>query len=362
MPRTPVVVLSTMDPVVRDAAVLALVADRPRTVVLRHDLRDDGLRRTVLCAGGVVEEGYVELGHGCIGCAVRADIVPALARLARDPRWDAVLLALPVSADSLPVARAVARAAQPGGPLEHVRLASVATAQELDGFDDDLLGGDLLVEWGLGFSEADRRPVAEAVAAQVAHADVVLVLPGAGPRAQVASDLLDHVRARDGRRVDLFAADPGALLRTEHDVRRGACRTDPRCARPVPGAPEGAGVWTLDLRSPLPVHPERFVEHVGRLGVGRLHGRGCFWVPSRPGSACAWHGVGGQVAVGSAGRWGGRVPQTRLVVTGVDDVRSDVLEAFAEVLLTPGELAAGPEVWRGRRDVLEPWLGQPERA
>jgi G3E family GTPase len=356
----PLLVLATVDPLLRDAVALGVVVDRPRTVVLRHDIVDGpdggGIRRVVADAGGVVEDVLVPLEHACLSCAVREDAVPTLERLARDPRWDAVLLALPVSAESLPVTRALGQGSRRGGP-RGLRLAGVLAALDLATFADDLLGYDLLAERGLALTEDDGRSVGEALAAQVGHADVVLVA-GDPVEHPVASDLLDHVRAADGRRVDgVYGADVDALLRGTHDVVVGDRRLDPSYAAPVPGAPTAHGVWTLDLRADRPMHPDRLVADVARLGQGEYRSRGHFWVPTRPDSVCGWDGAGGQLSVGAVGSWGRRTPVTRLVVTGIEDVRADLLAAFEDLLLTPAEHARGLGPWLGAPDVLAPWLG-----
>ncbi len=366
MQRKPLVVLVTIDPVVRDATVFGLVTDHPRMVVLRHDIQDGpdggGIRRVVVGAAGVIEDTLVPLEHACVSCAIREDAIPTLERLSRDPRWDAVLLALPVAAEPLPVTRALGWATRRGGNLRGLRLAAAVSALEIDTFEEDLLGDDLLDERGLALTEDDRRSVGEALAAQVGHADLVLVsghVAGFG----AASDLLDHVRAADARRVDgLYGADARELLAAEHDVRAGERRLDPMHVVPVTGAPTGRGAWTLVLASDRPLHPERLVEHVARLGSGRLRSRGRFWVPSRPDSVCVWDGAGGQLSIGSMGRWGRRQPDTRLVLTGLEDVRHELVAAFEDVLMTPGEHAAGLAPWLGRQDVLAPWLGDRSPA
>lgn len=65
-------------------------------------------------------------------------------------------------------------------------------------------------------------------------------------------------------------------------VRRGEFSTD------------GVGpAWTLDLRSPLPLHPERLLLAIEEIGGGPRGSRGCFWLPGRPGENCGWQGAGG---------------------------------------------------------------------
>ncbi|WP_309133700.1 GTP-binding protein [Cellulomonas sp.] len=364
--RTPVVVLSSIDPVERDAVVLGLLVDSPRVVALRHDIHDDedggSLRRVVVDASGVVEDETVPLEHACLSCAVREDAVPTLARLAADGRWDAIVLALPVSAESLPVVRALGWAMRPGEPLARLRLADAVATVDLATFEDDLLGDDLLVERGHALTEDDRRAVGEALAAQVAHADLVLVT---GDRRDhpVASDLLDHVRAADGRRQDgRYGAALADLVAHEHRPATAERRLDPAHVRPVPGAPTEHGVWSLDLRTPRPFHPERLLHGVHRLGDGRLRSRGRFWVPSRPDTLCVWDGAGGQLSIGAAGPWGTRLPDTRVVVVGTGDEAPALQDAFEDLVLSAAEMRAGLAPWLGRPDVLAPWLGERTSA
>lgn len=114
-PRVALSVLATIDPVLRDSTVFGLVVGAPRVVALRHDIRaaEDALRRVVVDATGVIEDEVVPLEHACLSCAVREDAVPTLRRLADDGRWDHVVLALPVAAESLPVVRALAAQTTP---------------------------------------------------------------------------------------------------------------------------------------------------------------------------------------------------------------------------------------------------------
>lgn len=359
--RLPLVLLATIDPVMRDSMVFGLLTDSPSTVLVRHDIVDAGddgyIRRVVMDGTGVIEDVRVPLEHACLSCAVREDALPVLRSLAGGGRWDSLALALPVSAESLPVSRALGMATRRGAELAGLRLASVIGAVDLERFVADVLGDDLLAERDLALTEDDRRSVGEALAAQVGHVDV-LVTSGDCGRHPVASDLVDHLRPHDGVRVDgLHDLDIAALLARTHDVDAGQRRLDPVHARAAAGH-TGNGVWTLELTSERAFHPERLVEHVSRLGLPDVRGRGVFWVANRPDSACGWDGAGGQLSIGELGAWGRRTPFTRLVLTGVGPHREDLRAAFDEILLTEAEVADGLLQWLGRPDVLEPWLGE----
>lgn len=399
----PVSVLATTDPVLRDSALFGLLMDAPGVVAVRHDIHADHLRRVVLDATGVLEDVIVPLEHACLSCAVREDAVPTIARLARDGRRTQVLLALPVSAEPLPAARALAIAAEPGGALDHTHVATSFAVVDLDALQQDLFGDDTLVERGLELTADDERSVGEALAAQIEQADLVVtssssiapsssvepaplvepvetshapsVEPVETPHAETwsatSSGLLDRLRGAGTRRVDgLHALSASTLAAATHSPARAERRAHPLGAVVFtgPGGLPGDRSWTLELRSALPFHPERVLDHIEELSAGGLRARGVFHVADRPGLACLWDGAGGQLAFADLGPWSevcaGTKPHTRIVVVGVaddrglglDGERERLRDAFHAALCTPEELAAGVE-WLWREDHLAPWLG-----
>jgi G3E family GTPase len=354
-------VLATTDPVLRELAILDVLVDSPRTAVLRHDLHvEDGeLHRVVLDGNGVVDDTRVPLAHACLSCSVREDAVPSIDRLTRDGRWDAVVLALPVTAESLPAARVLSWGTRPGGELRRARLASVACVTEAARLEHDLLDDDTLEERGLALHEEDDRSLGEAIAAQLEHADVVVLAETVGEgvtRAELrGSQLVDHLRGPGTARIEgLTHLTSEALASRRHDARVADHRSDPLHAH---AHTAHGDVWSLELASDRAFHPERLVERIEQLGAGRIRGRGVFWVPNRPDTVCVWDGAGGQLHVGTHGRWGRRARRTRLVLTGVGDERPALVRAFEDILATPSETADGGLAWLGRDDVLAPWLG-----
>ncbi|PZR54215.1 cobalamin biosynthesis protein CobW [Xylanimonas oleitrophica] len=372
----PLGLLAAVDPVLRESTLTGLVLDSPGTVAVRHDLLPDqgALRRVVLDSTGVIEDETVPLEHACLSCSVREDAVPTLARLAADGRWTSLVLALPTTAEPLPVARALAAFSEPGGELDLLHLSSTLAAVDLDTLEHDLLGDDLVGDRDLAMTDDDERAVGEALAAQLEQVDLV-VTTGADP---TGSGLLDGLRARESRRVDgLFELTTAHVMTARHDPAAAERRAHPLGAHGTraPSSETGREVqdatgdrsWTLVLESPLPFHPERLLANVERLSPERLRSRGVFHVPDRPDSVCLWDGAGGQLCVADLGTWdeaaAGTTPVTRIVVLGAGDPdeararRQRLVEAFYESLATPEECADGGLRWLGSTDVLAPWLG-----
>lgn len=348
----PVVVVSTVDPILREVAVASALTELPRTAVLRIDLHpDEGeLRRVISDSDGVVEDETVLMEHACMGCAVREDALPTLARMVGQRRWDRIVLLSPTTAEATPASRPLA--APDIARRLGIRLAGVLAVVDVDTVTDDIMGDDLLSDRSLAAGVDDQRSVGEALGAQLSHADLLLTV-GESP---AGLTLVDHLRGRGSDRSSLYDTAGVELFRSRHRAELAEARIDPRHLQP-PQAADAHGVWSLDLVSDRPLHPGRFLDRIEDLGTGRLRSRGRFVLPTRRDTVCVWDGAGGQVSIGHGGGWDSVAPSTRLVFTGVDDDRSRVRETFADVLLTDAEWVAGPDRWRHTDDGLADWLG-----
>lgn len=352
MERVPAVVLTAIDPILRDTALMCLLGDIPDAVALRYDMvHDEDLtaRRLTMTASGVVEDVVVHLNHVCPTCGVNEDVASAAATAIDTTGARCAIIAVPIGAPSHSTSKVLAAA-------DRIRLAAVVSACDTDRFLVDLLGDDLLSERDLHLFEGDERAVGQALATQVCHADIVLTAQRY-PQS-VGSELLDHVRAPDSHRVDAFTGvDLSRIVDHEHHVDDARRRMDPLCSLDVP--PRGTShVWSLTLTSDRPFHPQRLRENLATLALSNTYNRGYFWLPTRPFTACAWEGVGGQLSIGTIRDWGNDSPTTRLTFTGTDPgARNDLIEAFDASLLTAAEALAGPGSWMDLVDDYDPWLG-----
>lgn len=349
---TPLVLLTGIDADAMAHTMIGLQWDAPHAVNVRHeiDVERQVLTRIVSDMVGVVERTHIDLDHACVSCALREDVMPTLERLADDGRWGSIIAHLPVAAEATQVCRIVGHDDVLSGTLH---VASVLAVVNGPTVRTDLLGDDLLRERGLQTSAEDSRGVAETHAALVEYADAVVVVgeidetdrhlvsmllrPGAG-------DVLDHLQLDTASIV-------GA--RRPHDAAEAW--VDPGQTRSV-GLAQAGRAWTIELRSERPFHPERLMANLQELGGGARRSRGCFWLPTRPDDVCEWDGAGGQLSVGLC-EHGTAEPHTRILVTGIDDDRDQLLDLFRHCLITDDELAVRGTIWESNEDGYEPWLG-----
>lgn len=351
--RTPLVVVTGVNPDAMDSAMVSLSWDLPHAVAVRHriDPASQVLTRLVSDATGVLEHQEIALEHACVSCALREDILPTLERLARDGRWSSIVACLPTATEANQLSTVLARDSR---LARHLRLRSIVTALGSERLVEDLLGDDLLHERGLHTNPGDDRGLGEVACAQIEYADVLVL---AGEPEAGATDLVRALARPDALLLTgVDQLDGSDLSDGRHQPSRTAAWPSPVLDAEVPTVGDSLA-WRLDLSSPRPFHPERLLDQIERLGTGRHRSRGCFWVPTRPGTVQEWAGAGGQLSIGHHSTWDRRPPMTRLLFTGLGTTPTELVEAFEDLLITPTEALLDQRSWKVLEDGLEPWLG-----
>ena len=369
MERVPAFLVTGFDRPPMEAAVLGLAWDLPSPVTITHTVntKEQLLTRVVSDITGVIEQKIIHLDHACVHCAIREDIVPTLARLARSGRWESIVACLPAAADARQVCRMIGRDPE-RAPL--LRIAGVIAAFDGDDLEFDLTGDDLLYDRQLGVFEEDARGIAEVSSQLIEYADLVMVRSpedDSGEARESLAEGLAMVRslARPGAMVVTGwpGFDGSQLIEGIHDHD---CAEDWVADVPSHHPEPDAAAWRLELVADRPLHPERMVERIEDLGSGTFRSRGCFWVPTRPDWLCAWDGAGGQLSIGLGSRWNpDDRPVTHIVATGLKahgDPRERIRDAFEACLLTDDEITERGHAWEVWDDGLEPWLGEIRQA
>ncbi|WP_283251327.1 MULTISPECIES: GTP-binding protein [unclassified Actinomyces] len=388
MPRHALVLVSTVEPLLRDLAALTLGPEAPALIQVDvlacatacDDPADNGAPAVRLQGeAGVLD---VPMERECWTCSVRETLLSVAAERADGDGWSGgaddaggsdddgredtaaavpegtTVILLPPGLELVHLVPALATAL-----AEHVpgaRLAGVVHVIDASTAASTLLEHHPLSEVLAHLAPGDERCSGEVHMNALGYADLVLRL-GEDP---VGSDLIEHLRPHDT--LLLPGLDSPVLaeaLAVDHDAQAALARVHPATTRAW-GGPDDHGVRTLDLSSDLPFHPGRLRELVGDLAGRGLLARGCFWVPTRPGRVCAWEVAGGVVSVGDAGTWGQAgdgTARSHLVVTGLaDDAECEaVSRAFSRILLRSDELVEAL-AWPRYPDGLEDWLGVAE--
>jgi G3E family GTPase len=336
------------------------------------------------------EEKLVEMSNGCICCTLREDLLEEVGQLAREGRFDYLLIESTGISEPLPVAETFTFRDEEGRSLADVaRLDTMVTVVDGVNFLLDYQAAESLASRGETLGDEDERSITDLLIEQIEFADVILIskidlisqhereelsaiLRRLNAQAQIIPMVMGQVPLGNILDTGLFdferaAQAPGWLqeLRGEH----------------VPETEE-YGIASTAYRARRPFHPQRFFSFIDRPWPNGklLRSKGFFWLASKPEEAGSWSQAGGLMRHGFAGRWWRFVPKNQwpqdeestatimknwlaatgdcrqeLVFIGQDIDFAQLTAELDDCLLTDAEMALGVESWRLLPDPFGPW-------
>ncbi|MDI5985125.1 zinc metallochaperone GTPase ZigA [Halomonas sp. M4R5S39] len=336
------------------------------------------------------EERLVEMSNGCICCTLREDLLVEVGRLAREGRFDQLVIESTGISEPLPVAETFTFEDEHGRSLSSVaRLDTLVTVVDGVNFLDQYREAQSLAEAGESLGEEDERNVADLLVDQIEFCDVLLISK---------TDLIDAARLAELEAV-LHSLNPDAEL---IPMARGQVALDKvlatgrfsfERAQQAPGwlkelrgehvpETEEYGISSFAYHARRPFHPQKFHEllHGDWFGGRLLRSKGFFWLATRPQFAGQWSQAGGIAHHGFAGLFWKAVPESRwpddpeyraaimakwqepfgdmrqeLVFIGQHLDRERICRALDDCLLSDGELSAGKAVWEALPDPFPAW-------
>ena len=122
------------------------------------------------------EEKLVEMSNGCICCTLREDLLEEITRLAKDGKYDYLVIESTGISEPLPVAETFTFADENGVSLSDVaQLDTMVTVVDALNFLRDYDEALALHEVGESLGEEDERSVADLLVEQVEFANVLLI-------------------------------------------------------------------------------------------------------------------------------------------------------------------------------------------
>ena len=368
-----------------------------RVAVIVNDMSEINVDAELVRSGDAaidhVEERMVEMTNGCICCTLREDLLVEVSKLAREGRFDQLLIESTGISEPMPVAETFTFADETGRSLGDVaRLDTMVTVLDAGSFLADCEGIEEIASRGESLGPEDDRTVVDLLVDQVEFADVIVInkvdLASSAELARIEGIISRlNPRARTVRAtrgevslgmvldtglfdIDAAAAAPGwlATLRGEE----------------VPETEEyGIGSFVYERRRPF--HPERLWERLNRTWAGVIRAKGFFWVASRNNVAGQWSQAGRVLTVQPLGMWwaslapeeleesrglfeqsaaeewrepwGDRRQQLAFIGTEMDEAA--IVADLDACLLTDAEIELGVHEWMRMPDPLPAWRMAP---
>lgn len=389
-----------------------------KTTVLNHILNNrEGLRVAVIvndmseinidaqlvqgsAALSRVDERLVELSNGCICCTLRDDLLHEVAQLAREGRFDYLLIEASGMSEPLPIATTFALPDAAGRVLgEIARLDTTVTvvdaAHWLETYQSTQGGSS---SNGNGSGEQDAIPLAALLVEQVEFADVIIInkidiataaqiaqleglLRRLNGNARILKASYGQVPVSDLLNTGAFDFDRVSLIPTWTNAGQHADGHIHDHAHDVHAHIGEYGVSSFVFRARRPFHPARLADFIqGDLMDDVLRSKGTIWLATRPEDTILWSQAGSELVLDLVGTWWADTPlddwpddpteratitavwhesigdrRQELVFIGLHMDHAPMIAALEACLLTDAELDAGPDAWRDYEDPFPEW-------
>ena len=260
------------------------------------------------------EEKLVEMSNGCICCTLREDLMIEVERLAKENRFDYLLIESTGISEPIPVAQTFSFIDDENG-IDLSRFSYVDTmVTVVDGFNffKDFGSPETLIDRDLTNIEEDFRTIVNLLTDQIEFANVIVLnktdliskehlgilkatIKKLNPSAKIIESSYSKIAAKEILNTGLFdfeEAEQSAgwieeLNKVEHTPET-----------------EEYGISSFVFRSKKPFNPERFWNYIqNKFPNNIIRSKGLFWLSSRPNQALIWGQAGGSLKADSAGVW-----------------------------------------------------------
>lgn len=340
------------------------------------------------------EEKLVEMSNGCICCTLREDLLLEINKLAKDNKFDYLVIESTGISEPLPVAETFTFADEEGVSLSDVaKLDTMVTVVDAVNFLKDYEEAKSIQETGESLGDEDERSVADLLVEQIEFADILLI------------SKIDLVEALEVKKLNAILRSLNTNARiipitngeVEIDNVLNTGLFDFEKAKQAPGwlkemrgehtpETEEYGISSFSYVARRPFYPEKFYQFVHNTKqFGKLiRSKGYFWLGSRLEYAGQWSQAGGIARYGFAGMFWKAVPEhnwptdedslatiksqweepfgdmrQELVFIGQGLDQQAMTDALDACLLTDADLLEGKQHWATFNDPFPAWDEAP---
>ncbi len=268
------------------------------------------------------EEKLVEMSNGCICCTLREDLMVEVERLAKEDRFDYLLIESTGISEPVPVAQTFSFVDEENG-IDLSRFSyidTMVTVVDAFNFFKDFGSPETLMDRDMTDIEGDYRTIVNLLTDQIEFANVIIInkvdlvpketlgvlkasIKKFNPSAKIIESTYGKIAPKEILNTGLFdfeEAEQSAgwieeLKKEEHTPET-----------------EEYGISSFVYRSKEPFDPERFWQYVQQKFPNTIiRSKGLFWLASRPNQALVWGQAGGSLRADSAGVWWSSMPFER---------------------------------------------------
>lgn len=287
-----------------------------KVAVIVNDMSEVNIdAQTVNSSGGLsrTEEKLVEMSNGCICCTLREDLMVEVEKLARENRFDYLIIESTGISEPIPVAQTFSFVDEQMD-IDLSRFSYVdtmVTVVDCFNFYTDFGTSEKLKDRELTDIEGDERTIVNLLTDQIEFANVIilnktdLVSPGdlgvikalikkLNPDAKIIESEFSRVDPKNILNTGLFdfnsASESAGWIHELNSIHKPET--------------EEYGISSTVFRNARPFHPKRFMKFLQEEFPNNIiRSKGLFWLADKPDDAQNFSQAGGSSRLESAGVW-----------------------------------------------------------
>jgi G3E family GTPase len=270
------------------------------------------------------EEKLVEMSNGCICCTLREDLMVEVEKLAKEGRFDYLLIESTGISEPVPVAQTFSFVDEENG-IDLSRFSYVdtmVTVVDCFNFFKDFNTDELLKDRELTDIENDFRTIVNLLTDQIEFANVIILnktdlvdedtvgllkasIKKLNPLAKILTSNFGKIAPKEILNTGLFdfeEAQSSAGWQKELQSEGHTPET------------EEYGISSFVFRDQRPFHPQRLWDFLSdNYPIGVIRAKGLFWMASRPEEALNFSQAGGSFRMEKAGVWWCSMPYSQRI-------------------------------------------------
>ena len=260
------------------------------------------------------EEKLVEMSNGCICCTLREDLMVEVERLAKEKRFDYLLIESTGISEPIPVAQTFSFIDEENNIdlSKYSYVDTMVTVVDAFNFFKDFGSPETLIDRQMTNIEGDFRTIVNLLTDQVEFANVIIL----NKVELVNKEQLGILRSTIKKlnpiasiiETNYSVINPNEILNThlfdfEKAEQSAGWIEELNKTSHTPETDE-YGIGSFVYRRKKPFDPDRFWNFVqSEFPNNIIRSKGLFWLASRPNQALIWSQAGGSLKSDSAGVW-----------------------------------------------------------
>jgi G3E family GTPase len=292
-----------------------------RVAVIVNDMGEINIDAQLIQKGNALsktEERLVEMSNGCICCTLREDLIEEVGKLAREGRFDYLLIESSGISEPLPVAQTFTFIDEDGKAIlgDVSRLDTLVTVVDAYNFPKDYGSCETVLTRNMNDDPEDTRSSVNLLTDQIEFANVILLNKCDLVSKEQAKELEAIIRKLNPRARVIQTTESklelGHILNTElyneaFEASSSAWIEELE-NKHVPETEE-YGISSFVFREKRPFHPVRFWNYIqSNWPASILRSKGLFYIGSRMNEAISWSQAGGSLKAEPAGVWWASMP------------------------------------------------------